>query len=391
MAEAYVRRDLHSKIREYLKSFPAIAILGPRQAGKSTLARQIAQEIGDAVYLDLERPSDIQKLTEPEMYFGLHKEKLICLDEIQRLPEIFSTLRSIIDERGTNGQFLILGSASRELIRQTSESLAGRIVFLELDPFSVEELVASVDQDVMQQYWLRGGFPRSILADSDETSFIWRENFVRTFLERDIPQLGFQIPAETMRRLWQICAHQHGQLLNLSSIGSALGLSHTTVRSYIDLLSQTFMLRVFPPFVANTKKRQVKSPKIYLRDSGVLHALLGIHSSDALLGHPVYGASWEGMALENIMQKLGTATTGFYRTSAGAELDLVIEWGTKRIGVEFKASLTPQVSRGFWNAMEDLALDDAYIVAPVKESYPIHENVVITSIYEFLKILSAFH
>ncbi len=391
MAEAYVRRDLHSKIREYLKSFPAIAILGPRQAGKSTLARQIAQEIGDAVYLDLERPSDIQKLTEPEMYFGLHKEKLICLDEIQRLPEIFSTLRSIIDERGTNGQFLILGSASRELIRQTSESLAGRIVFLELDPFSVEELVASVDQDVMQQYWLRGGFPRSILADSDETSFIWRENFVRTFLERDIPQLGFQIPAETMRRLWQICAHQHGQLLNLSSIGSALGLSHTTVRSYIDLLSQTFMLRVFPPFVANTKKRQVKSPKIYLRDSGVLHALLGIHSSDALLGHPVYGASWEGMALENIMQKLGTATTGFYRTSAGAELDLVIEWGTKRIGVEFKASLTPQVSRGFWNAMEDLALDDAYIVAPVKESYPIHENVVITSIHEFLKILSAFH
>jgi predicted AAA+ superfamily ATPase len=384
MSENYVKRHLHDKIKEHLKSFPAIAILGPRQAGKSTLAKQIVQESGEAVYLDLERQSEIQKLSEPEMYFELHRDKLICLDEIQRISEIFSLLRSVIDERNRNGQFLILGSASRDLIRQTSESLAGRIIFLELNPFSIEEVVQHSDPAAVQRYWLRGGFPRSFLADSDEVSMIWRENFIRTFLERDIPQLGFQIPAETMRRLWQICAHQHGQLLNLSNIGAALGFSHTTVRSYMDLLSQTFMLRLLPPYTANIKKRQVKSPKLYLRDSGLLHALLGIPNSDALLGHPIYGASWEGMVLEHILGKHQSKRAGFYRTSAGAEMDLVIEKGAKRIGLEFKASRTPQVTRGFWNALDDLNLERAYIIAPVKESYPVHKKVTVTSVHEFL-------
>jgi len=385
MEDSYIKRTLHDTVQEYLKSFPAVAILGARQAGKSTLARHIIKEIRTAIYLDLERPSDLQKLTEPEMFFNLHRDQLICLDEIQRKPELFNVLRSIIDERNRNGQFLILGSASRDLIKQTSESLAGRIVFLELCPFSVAEVVSPHQPDVLHQYWLRGGFPRSFLAASDDISMIWRENFVRTFLERDIPQLGFQLPAETMRRLWQICAHQHGQLLNLSSIGQAMGFSHTTIRSYIDLLTQTFMLRVLPPFIINVKKRLVKSPKIYLRDSGILHALLGIHNMEELLGHPVYGASWEGMALENILQKAPSWTAGFYRTSAGSELDLVLERGTKRIGVEFKASLTPQVTRGGWNAIDDLELEKVYVIAPITERYQLHKKVTATPLHEFLK------
>ena len=374
MADTYIKRKLQNTIKKYLNAFPAVAILGPRQTGKSTLVRHIIKNIKNAIYLDLERPSEVQKLTEPEMYSNLHQDQLICLDEIQRTPEIFSVLRSIIDERSKNGQFIILGSASRDLIKQTSESLAGRIAFIELNPFSVEEIVPARDHTVLQKYWIRGGFPRSFLAESDDVSMIWRENFIRTFLERDIPQLGFQIPSDTIRRLWQMCAHQHGQLLNMSSIGQALGVSHTTIRSYFDILTQTFMLRILSPFASNLKKRLVKSPKIYLRDSGILHALLGIHNMDNLLGHPVYGASWEGIAIENILQKAPSWSAGFYRTSAGAELDLILEKGTKKIGIEFKASLAPQVTRGFWNAIDDLKLEKVYVIAPVKESYPIHKK-----------------
>ena len=387
MADTYIKRKLQNTIKKYLNAFPAVAILGPRQAGKSTLVRHIIKNIKNAIYLDLERPSEVQKLTEPEMYFNLHRDKLICLDEIQRTPELFSVLRSIIDERGKNGQFIILGSASRDLIKQTSESLAGRIAFIELDPFSVEEIVPPQDHTVLQKYWIRGGFPRSFLAESDDVSIIWRDNFIRTFLERDIPQLGFQIPSVTIRRLWQMCAHQHGQLLNMSSIGQALGLSHTTIRSYLDILTQTFMLRILPPFAINVKKRLVKSPKIYLRDSGILHALLGINNMDDLLGHPVYGASWEGMVLENILQRTQFWAASFYRTSAGAELDLILEKGTKRIGIEFKASLAPQVTRGFWNAIDDLELENVYVIAPVEESYPIHKKVLVSSLHDFLKTM----
>lgn len=384
MAEKYIERSLHSTVLHYLKSFPAVAILGPRQAGKSTLARRIVNDSSKALYLDLERPSDIQKLTEPEMYFNSYPTQLVCLDEIQRTPEIFPVLRSIIDERDRNGQFLILGPASRNLIKQNSESLAGRIIFTELYPFSIKEVVPLSEQDSINRYWIRGGFPRSFLATSDELSLVWRENFIRTFLERDIPQLGFQIPAESMRRLWQICAHQHGQLLNLSALGQTMGLSHTTIRSYLELLSQTFMLRLLRPFQVNLKKRLVKSPKIYLRDAGILHALLGISTMDDLFGHPVYGASWEGMVIENILQKASSWTAGFYRTQSGAELDLVLSRRTIRIGIECKASQAPQVNRGFWNAIDDLELDKAYIVAPVKESYPIHKKVTVVSLHEIL-------
>jgi uncharacterized protein len=385
MMHTYINRKIEKTVVDYLKSFPAVAILGPRQAGKSTLAKHIIKNMIHSVYLDLERPSDAQKLIEPEMYFDLHKNHVICLDEIQKTPDIFSILRSVIDEQDRNGQFLIIGSASRDLIKQTSESLAGRIAFLELNPFSIDEIVPLQRENTLQNYWIRGGFPRSYLSKSDGISTTWLDNLIRTFLERDIPQLGFRIPAESIRRLWQICAHQHGQLLNLSVIGQALGTSHTTIRSYIDVLTQTFMLRTLPPIILNVKKRLVKSPKIYLRDTGILHTLLGIKNMDDLLGHPVYGFSWEGMVLENILQKFPTWRAGFYRTSAGAELDLVLEKGTKRIGIECKASVSPQVTRGFWNAINDLALSQVYVIAPVRESYPLNKNVFVISLPELLE------
>ncbi len=390
MQGQYIRRRLHSQVIECLADFPAVAILGPRQAGKSTLAKQIVAEVGEAIYLDLEKPSDLRKLSEPEIFFRSHKDKLVCLDEIQRAQELFAVLRSIIDEHERNGQFLILGSASRDLIRQSSESLAGRLAHLELMPLDFAEIRSLGDEEEMlRRSWLRGGFPRSFLARDDVRSFVWRENFIRTFLERDIPQLGFQIPAESIRRLWQMCAHSHGQLLNASRLGEALGVSHTTVRAYIDLLRQTFMVRVLLPLETNLKKRLIKSPKLYIRDSGILHALLEIESFDQLLGHPVYGASWEGFALETILALLPNWQAGFYRTAAGAELDLVLKRGERRFAVEFKASAAPQLSRGFWTAIEDLALEKTWVIAPILDTYPIAEHVQVTGLAPFVERILA--
>ncbi|MCG8603480.1 ATP-binding protein [bacterium] len=377
------------EVVQSLLDFPAVAILGPRQAGKSTLARKVTEEIGNAVYLDLEKPSDLRRLSEPEIFLNLHREKLICLDEIQRAQDLFAVLRGRIDENARNGQFLILGSASRDLIRQSSESLAGRIAYLELSPFDLAELVQTLDDSdtLLEQTWLRGGFPRSFLSLNDSRSLNWRDNFIRTFLERDIPQLGFQIPAKSVRRLWQMCAHTHGQILNASRLGESLGVSHTTIRTYLDLLQQTFMVLLLPPCEANLKKRLVKSPKLYIRDSGILHALLEIESLDELIGHPVYGASWEGFALENILSVLPKWNKGFYRTSSGAELDLVLTRGQKRIGVEFKASKAPHLSRGFWNAIDDLQLERTWVIAPVPDSYPVAENVEVSGLAPFLENL----
>jgi len=322
----------------------------------------------------LERPSDLAKLQDPEAFFRLQRGRLVCLDEVQRAPEIFPVLRSILDETGKNGQLLVLGSASPELLRQSSETLAGRISYLELAPFSLSEV--GDDEAALRRLWTRGGFPRSYLARSDAASLAWREDFIRTFLERDMPQLGIRIPAQTLRRFWMMCAHSHGQLLNSSQLGQSLGLSHTTVRSYVDLLEQTFLLRVLPPFAANLKKRLVRSPKIYLRDSGLLHALLELPSAQALLGHPVFGASWEGLVIENILAVLGRGwQAGFYRTSTGTELDLVLERGNERIAVECKASSAPAVSAGFWTALEDLNIRKAFVVAPVSQAYPIGKGV----------------
>jgi predicted AAA+ superfamily ATPase len=381
----YIPRQLEHEIQECLQDFPVVALLGPRQCGKSTLAKALIKDKKDAVYLDLERPADLHKLSEPELFFAESEGKLFCLDEIQRIPELFAPLRSIVDTKSRNGQFLLLGSASRDLIQQSSESLAGRIAYLELSPLLFSEVAATGHPYTLNELWVRGGFPDSLLSRTEKSSRRWRENFIRTFLERDIPQLGFHIPAKMIQRVWQMCAHNQGQLLNSSQLGSSLGVSHTTLRSYIDLLEQTFMVRVLQPFSANIKKRLVKSPKVYLRDSGILHTLLKIDDYSDLLGHPVFGASWETIVLENIIAAMPDWKPFFYRTAAGAEIDLLLIRGERRIAIECKASMTPGVTRGFWNALDDLNVESATIIAPVEESYPLKKNVTVSSLASFIK------
>lgn len=382
-------RQSEAELRRALEEFPAVALLGPRQCGKTTLARQLVGGREDAVYLDLERPADQRRLTDPDLYFRVQRERgtrLFCLDEIQLQPEIFSILRSLIDDRPENGQFLLLGSASRELIRQTSESLAGRIRFLELAPFDALEVAASA-LPVLMDRWNRGGFPRSFLAADNRASYRWRQSFVRTFLERDIPQLGFDLPAASLSRLWRMLAHHHGQLLNSSSLGATLGVSHTTVRSWLDLLSQTFMIRLLEPTEVNLGKRLVKSPKVYVRDSGILHTLLEIEDADALFGHPALGSSWEGLVIENVLAVTPDWRPSFFRTANGAELDLVLERGQRRIAIECKASTAPDVSRGFWQSLEDLEVEKAYVAAPVGEAYPLRPRVEVCPLLTLMQRL----
>ncbi|HMA76612.1 MAG TPA: ATP-binding protein [Candidatus Krumholzibacteriaceae bacterium] len=380
MQGKYIPRQLQSDLGRYMKEFPAVVILGPRQVGKSTLAKHFLRTDPGAYYLDLERPSDLRKLSDPELFFKSNPEKVFCLDEIQRTPELFPFLRSIIDENDTTGQFLILGSASRDLIRQSSETLAGRIAYLELTPFLCWEVTANASYNSLQPLWLRGGFPLSFLRQTEDASLRWREEFIRTFLERDIPQLGFKIPSTTMERLWQMLAHYHGHILNTSKLGQSLGMSHTTVKRYLDILTKSFMIRVLPPFISNVKKRLVKSPKVYIRDSGILNSLLEICDFNQLLGHPVFGASWEGIVIENILSNIKNCSFGFYRTSAGAEIDLVVSRQNRTIGIECKASTSPQVTRGFWNAKKDLKLDECLIVSPVDEGYPIAGGVSVCTL-----------
>jgi hypothetical protein len=384
--QKYIKRKLHTRIRELMRDFPAVAILGPRQCGKTTLALALAKEAEPSIYVDLERPSDARKLTDPERYFQLYQDRMVCLDEIQRKPDLFLLLRGVIDEHRRSGRFLILGSASRDLIRQSSESLAGRIAYLELTPFLLSEVAgpSTADRPIEQVLRQRGGFPESFLARNAAASLEWRENFIQTFLERDIPQLGFNIPAETLRRLWRMLAHSHGQQLNSSRLGEAIGVSHTTVRSYLDLLSQTFMIRLLQPQPANLKKRLIKPPKVYVRDSGILHALLEIEDQEELWSHPVYGASWEGFIIENVICELDRWSPSFFRTAAGAEIDLVLTKGKRRLAVECKASSAPEVGKGFWNTLNDLGIREAWIIAPVKESYPIEKKVFVANLRDFL-------
>jgi len=380
----YIDRSLADKIRVKLANFPAVAMLGPRQCGKSTLAHRLAREFPRTVYLDLERPSDLARLDDPEAFFTMNQGRLCCLDEIQRKPEIFPTLRSMIDATGSNGQFLILGSASRDLIRQSSETLAGRISYAELTPFLLSELHLSGTTS-LRELWLRGGYPRSYLAKSLETSGIWREDFVRTFFEREIPLLGFRYSPAVLERFWKFCGHVHGQLLNLSKLGGSLGVNYHSIKNYTDLLERTFMLRLLPPYSANIKKRLVKSPKLYVRDSGLLHGLLGISTHNDLLGHPVYGASWEGFAMENILSELPEWDASFFRTSNGAEIDLILQRGRRKVAVEFKAHSVPQVTRGFWDALDELEIREAYVVAPVEESYPLKGSGHVIPLREFIE------
>ncbi|MFY8036421.1 MAG: ATP-binding protein, partial [Cyclobacteriaceae bacterium] len=291
------------EIRKYLKHFPAVGITGPRQCGKSTLAKEIIRSYKKAMYLDLENPEDRAKLTDPSLFLSQNQGKLICFDEVQFMPELFMILRSVIDRNKKNGQFLLLGSASPELLKQSSETLAGRIVYTELSPFGLIE-THELPKTSLQKLWVRGGFPMSFLAKQENISFVWRKNFVRTFLERDLSAFGVGIAPENMRRFWMMCAHLHGQALNLSSLGNSLGITHTTVKHYVDVMVNTYMLRKIEPYYANIDKRLKKSSKIYLADSGLLHTLLNISSINDLMSHPVAGFSWEGFVLSQLMSHL---------------------------------------------------------------------------------------
>jgi predicted AAA+ superfamily ATPase len=371
-----IKRNIEGFVFQNLSIFPAIALLGPRQCGKSTLAKMLSEKIKSFLYLDLQNPADFNKLTDPILFFKANENATICIDEVQLVPRLFSFLRAAIDQNRRPGRFILLGSASRELMKQTSESLAGRIGIIELSPFSSKEL--SNDKEFhLHKYWLRGGYPDSYLSNSDDDSNLWRENFIRTYIERDIPQLGFQIPALQLRRLLTMCAHNQGQMLNASKLGESLSLTHPTIRRYIDLLEQTFILRTLSPYEFNVKKRLVKSPKVYIRDSGLLHRLLQIDTFNDLMGNPVFGASWEAMVIENIVSSLRDWAPYFYRTSTGDELNLILVKGFKIIAVECKASTAPQISRGFWRSLETLRPLHSYIVSPVESNYPIKEDVTV--------------
>ncbi len=374
-----IKRRITNDIIETLRDFPVVGILGARQVGKTTLAKIIKETSWEnALYLDLEKMSDLQKLSDPELYLEKHSDSLVIIDEIQRKPELFPLIRSLVDSKFRNGRFLILGSASPNLSRQSSESLAGRICYHQLTGFLLSEVGGTEQQKSFEKLWLRGEFPRSFLAKSDEMSFTWRENFIRTHLERDIPGLGISIPASMLLRFWQMLSHCHGQLWNASKIANSLGISPPSARKYLDILQDTFMIRQIQPYYTNIKKRLVKSPKVYIRDSGLLHYLLGIPELDSLLGHPSAGASWEGWLIEQIMALIPKHwTANFYRTAAGAEIDLVLQPTQLKppIAVEFKYSLAPKLTKSFWNAFEDLKPQKAYVIYPGDESYPLAKNV----------------
>jgi predicted AAA+ superfamily ATPase len=346
------------RIETALERVPVCALLGPRQCGKTTLARVIAAD-RQSHYYDLESPRDRLRLQNPELALG-ELVGLIVLDEVQAMPELFPILRVLADRPGAAAQFLILGSASPELSRQSSESLAGRVEFVDMHGFDLSE----TGTDHARELWLRGGFPKSFLPSSDEDSVAWREGFVRTFLERDLPQFGVRVGALVMRRFWTMLAHGHGQVWNASALGRALGLTDKTVKGYLDDLTQTYMVRQLQPWFENLGKRQVKSPKIYLRDSGILHHLLNLADYPALSGHPAVGASWEGFALEQVLRLTGTRDAYFWSTQSGAELDLLIFENGRRIGYEFKYAETPTVTRSMRIAMKDLRLDQLWVICP---------------------------
>ncbi len=371
----YVHRFIEEKLHRALARSPAVAILGPRQCGKSTTAKILLKNI-PSVYFDLQDRVDRNKLAEPELFFDHHRDKLICLDEIQLLPEFFSILRSEIDRDRRAGRFLILGSASRDLIKQSTESLAGRISYTDLTPFLLKE-VAGIS--AWSDLWLRGGFPDSVLADDDPDSFDWRLDFIRTFMERDVPNLGFNIPIPVIERLWLLLSHYHGQTVNYHKLAGAADISIPTLKKYLAILEQTYMVRLLPPGAANLKKRLIKSPKIYLRDSGILHALLNIETYDDLLGNPIAGASWEGFVIENIIAQYDQWKPSFLRTSNGAEIDLVMERAGRRHLFECKLSKAPKLSRGFHELVDSMQPESAWVIAPVDEPFEIKKGIFVGS------------
>ncbi|WP_143962542.1 ATP-binding protein [Litoribacter populi] len=389
-----INRYIALEIADLLQDFPAVAILGPRQVGKTTLAQDAAENLdGDAIYLDLESPSDRTKLEDPEAYFEFHEGRLVILDEIQRMPELFSILRGVIDRRRKkgfrSGQFLILGSASLELIKQSSESLAGRIAYEELYGFNLLEIIDAADTP-LNQLWLRGGFPDSFLAKSDSNSLRWRRNFITTYLERDIPQIVSLIPASRLRKLWTILAHQQGQQVNFSKIGASMDLSSPTIKNYVEMLEDLLLIRQVRPWHNNVGKRLVKSPKVYIRDSGITHTLLNIGTMEDLLSHPVAGSSWEGFIIENILSILPKGSEYYYyRTSAGAEIDLVLLVKEEKWAIEIKRTLSPKVSKGFLISCDDIKASHRFIVYAGYEEFPAGNDVWAVSLLGLMQKLKS--
>ena len=376
------RKQYLKAVRTALRENPICALVGPRQCGKTTLAGQVAARTRNTGLFDLETAIGRARLAEPELALAPLRG-LVVIDEIQRLPGLFETLRPLADRPKTPARFLILGSASPDLVSGVSESLAGRVGFVDLGGFDLRETGTGSWRDL----WIRGGFPRSYLAASDDASLRWRRDFVRTFLERDIPQLGVRIPAETLRRFWMMIAHYHAQLWNGAELARSLGVSEHTVRRYLDLLTGTYLLRQLPPWHENTGKRQYKSPKVYVRDSGLLHALLSVGSHDELLGHPKYGASWEGFALERVLSVTGAADAFHWRTHAGAKLDLMLIRRGKRYGFEFKCADAPRMTKSLGIALGDLGLEQAWIVYPGAERYRLHARASTLPLTELPSVL----
>lgn len=382
-----IERRLRTVVEERLASQAAVCLLGPRQTGKTTLALEIAGS-RPSVYLDLESPADAARLSEPELYLDQHRDELVVVDEIQRSPGLFEVLRGVIDRgrregRGT-GMFLLLGSASPALLRQSGETLAGRISYLELEGFTVDE----TGRDEVERLWVRGGFPLSFLAADDRTSLAWRQDFTRTYLERDIPQLGSRVPAETLRRFWTMLAHRQGAPFNATDLARSLGLAVSTASRYLDLMVDLMLVRRLEPWTANVGKRLTRTPRAFVRDSGILHALLGLEDRDAILGHPIAGPSWEGFVIENLIAAAGSrAEACFFRSSGGAEIDLVLEWpGGPRWAVEIKRSLTPKLTRGFRAASEDIQPDCGFVVYPGQERYPVKPGVEAIGLAEITEL-----
>lgn len=391
-----IHRTLESKLIQGLKSMPVVVILGPRQVGKTTLALEFAKPLLDKPvhYLDLELDSDLAKLDDPESYLRQFENKLLVIDEVQRKPDLFRIIRGLVDIRKRagekSGHFLLLGSASKELLQQSSETLAGRIRYLELTPFTTHELHQNDPLGFsVEKLWFRGGFPDSYLADSDSASWNWRQDFIKTYVEKDIPLFGPQVPATRMRRFWTMLAHYHGQQANLSDIGKSLEVSHTTIKTYLDTLQDFFMVRQLQPWSGNTKKRLVKTPKIYIRDSGLLHSLLTIQDFEHLLGHPVLGASWEGFVVETVLNSISTSwTPSYYRSSNQAEIDLVLEKSNQEVwAIEVKRSIAPSLSAGFHRACEDIGATKKWVVYSGKDRFPIKNETEVIGLIEFLGLL----
>lgn len=385
-----IERSLRPKLLEAIIHNPAVALLGPRQVGKTTLALDVGRDF-QAIYLDLESETDRARLDQPELYLASHSDKLVILDEVHRVPSLFPILRGRIDQTRRGGrnsaQFLLLGSASLDLLHQTGESLAGRISYLELTPLNVLE----THHLPLDQLWLRGGFPDSLLAVTDQRSLRWREDFVRTYLERDIPQFGRRIAAETLRRFWTMLAHHQGGLLNTAQFARNLGVDAKTTAGYLDLLVDLLIVRRLPPWHANIGKRLVKSPRVYVRDSGLVHALLHIADLENLLGHPVVGQSWECFVMEQLLIAAGDRVQGFfYRTTGGAEIDLLLQMVDGNLwAVEIKRSMTPKVERGFHSACEDIKPARKFVVYPGEETYPLASDIEAISLGQLTKKLAA--